>query len=175
MVAASNLRLQQSFAPVWPEMFLPTFDGTKSVLQFQFSLTFLKDSNFPWPRTKFPDISLTLKNLFLWLFPDLWQPCSTSFPGPLFIPSPGARERRDGKKRDPGKEVALPFGDWRPLTIHYNKMYWIPTPSPPWNYGSKSTTCYRPFSNAVGQFTGAVFGGLAPSHKKRKSWFVPLQ
>ena len=45
-------------------MFLPTFDGIKSVLQFQFSLTFLQNANFPWPRIKFPDISLTLKNFF---------------------------------------------------------------------------------------------------------------
>ena len=74
MVAASNLRLQQSFAPIWPEMFLLTFYGIKSVLQFQFSQTFLKNANFAIPRIKFPDISLTLKNFFPWPFPDLWQP-----------------------------------------------------------------------------------------------------
>ena len=34
MVAASNLRSQQSFAPIRPEMFLPSFDGIKSVLQY---------------------------------------------------------------------------------------------------------------------------------------------
>ena len=72
MEAASILRLQQSFAPIWPEMFLPSFDGIKSVLQFQFSLTFLQNANFPWPRIKFPDISLTLKNFF---FPDHFLTC----------------------------------------------------------------------------------------------------
>ena len=72
MVAASNLRLQQSFAPIWPEMFLPTFDGIKLGLQFQFSLTFLENANFPWPRIKFPDISLTSKNFF---FPDHFLNC----------------------------------------------------------------------------------------------------
>ena len=72
MVAASNLRSQQSFAPNWPKMFLPTFNGIKSVLQFQFSLTFLQNANFSWPIIKFPDISLTLKNFF---FPDHFLTC----------------------------------------------------------------------------------------------------
>ena len=64
MVAASNLRLQPSFAPTWPVMFLLTFDGIKSVLEFQFSLTFLQNAKFPWPKIKFPEFSLTLKNFF---------------------------------------------------------------------------------------------------------------
>ena len=81
MVAASNLRLQQSFAPIWPEMFLPTFDGMKSVLQFQFSLTFIQNPTFPWPQNKiprhfpdleefvfFPDHFLTCRNHDLWKF-----------------------------------------------------------------------------------------------------------
>ena len=62
MVAASNLRLHQSFALIWPEMFLPNFHGIKSVLQFHFFLIILQNVNFPWPKIKFPDISLTLKN-----------------------------------------------------------------------------------------------------------------
>ena len=37
MVAASNLRLQQSFEPIWPEMFLPTFDSLTISIFFDFS------------------------------------------------------------------------------------------------------------------------------------------
>ena len=55
MVAASHLRLQQSFAPIWPEMFLPTFDGLKSVLQFQ-----LTQNKIPW---HFPDLEEFLFSL----------------------------------------------------------------------------------------------------------------
>ena len=70
MVAASNLQLQQFFTPTWPEIFHPTFDGIKSNLQF--FLTYLQNANFPWPRIKFPEISLTLKNFF---FPDHFLTC----------------------------------------------------------------------------------------------------
>ena len=81
MVAASNLQLQQSFAPIWLEILLLAFDGVKSVLQFQFSLTFLQNADFPRPRIKFPEFSLTLKNFcFPWPFPDLWQPCRNTVP-----------------------------------------------------------------------------------------------
>ena len=52
MVAASNLRLQQSGCThltrnVFLFSIIPNFDGIKSVLQFQFSLTFLQNANFP--------------------------------------------------------------------------------------------------------------------------------
>ena len=63
MVAASNLWLQESFPPIWPKMFLPTFDGIKSVLQFQFFPDFSSKCQFSLTQNKIP-----------WPFPDLWQP-----------------------------------------------------------------------------------------------------
>ena len=93
MVATSSLQLQQSFAPIWPEMLLPTFaaffammqsfylqskptfDAIKSVVKFQFSLTFLKNANFPWPRINSLTFPWPWRIFFPWPFPDLWQPC----------------------------------------------------------------------------------------------------
>ena len=74
MVAASNLRLQLSCALIWPEMFLLTFDGIKSVLQIQFSLTFLQNAKFSLTQNKIPwHFPRTLKNLLCWLVNNLWN------------------------------------------------------------------------------------------------------
>ena len=62
----------------WPQMSLPAFNGTKSVVlnYFNFSFTsFLQNVNFPWLKIKFLDLSLSVKNFFFpWPFPDLRQP-----------------------------------------------------------------------------------------------------
>ena len=47
---------------------------TNVLLKFPLFLTSFKDFNFPWLEVKFPEFSLTLKNIFF-PFPDLWQPC----------------------------------------------------------------------------------------------------
>ena len=64
MVVASNLQLQQSFAPIWPEMFLPTFDGIKSVSQYSIFPDFSSKCQLSLTQNKIPDISLTLKIFF---------------------------------------------------------------------------------------------------------------
>ena len=50
---------------------------TNVLLKFLVFLTSFKDFNFPWLEVKFPEFSLTLKNIFF-PFPDLWQPCQLS-------------------------------------------------------------------------------------------------
>ena len=46
----------------------------KCTLEISLIPDFFKDFNFPWLEVKFPEFSLTLKNIFF-PFPDLWQPC----------------------------------------------------------------------------------------------------